>query len=125
MEDELTQTGVTQQSLQSELVANQTAGTYTSIFDVPGNTLLTAQPSVPTLFVFSDISIATDTIVGFDPTRDTIQLSHTLVPDVATVLSDTTAFGSGSLITLVPGQKAIVIDGIAPNRLGTANFNIV
>ena len=125
MENEITTDGVTQQTLQSEMLATNTAGSYTVVFDSPGDSLLGAQPNVPTLFVFTDMTLAADTITGFDPTRDTIQLPSSVAPDFATIQSKTANYGTGSVITLNPGHTAIFINDVTPGSLGAANFRIV
>ena len=85
---------------------------------------LTAPANTPTLFVFDDIAFGKDTIAGFDPVRDTIQIAHARVPDLATLQSKTAAFGTGTLITLNPTQS-IELTNLAPTALTlAANFRI-
>jgi hypothetical protein len=125
MENEIATDGVTQQTLQSEMQTNGTAGSYTVVFDSSGDSLLGAQPSVPTLFVFTDVTLGVDMITGFDPARDTIQLPSSVAPDFATIQSKTADYGTGSVITLDPGHTAIFINDVTPGNLGSANFRIV
>ena len=89
-----------------------------------GDATLTADTETPTLFDFGDIAFGNDTIAGFDPTRDTIQLPHTLAADLTTLNSETTSLAGGSLITLNPSQS-ILINGVAPANLGAANFRFI
>jgi hypothetical protein len=74
--------------------------------------------------VFGDIAFGNDTIAGFDPARDTIQIAHARVADLTTLANDTTAFGTGTLITINSSQS-IQLTGIAPTSLGPANFQIL
>ena len=90
-----------------------------------GAATLTGQANVPTLFAFPDIAFGQDTIAGFDPVRDTIQLPHTRVANLATLQAETTPTAAGgSLITLNPTQS-ITVNGVAPAKLTSANFLIV
>jgi hypothetical protein len=89
-----------------------------------GDATLTAASTGPNLFVFDDIGFGNDTIAGFDPTRDRVQLPQTRVADLATLNSETSSVAAGTLITLNPSQS-ILIDGIAPGRLGSGNFHFV
>jgi hypothetical protein len=118
----------TQQTLVSALQDNGSAGGFTTGFTTvtaaTGNATLTAPPLTPTLFVFGDIDFGNDTIAGFDPARDTIQIAHARVADLATLAGDTAAFGTGTLITINPSQS-IQLTGIAPTKLGPANFQIL
>ena len=97
------------------------AGGFTTITDDPGDDTLTAPPQTPTLFVFSEFSLGHDAIAGFDPERDTIQLPQTLVADLATLNSRTTALGADTLIALTPSQS-IQLTNLAPATLTPANF---
>ena len=89
-----------------------------------GDATLTAAATAPNLFVFDDISFGNDTIAGFDPTRDMIELPHARVADLATLNSDTSSVAAGTLISLTASQP-ILIDGVAPESLGPGNFRIV
>ena len=122
MEDHLG-AAATQSSLKSDLKSTGTAGGYNLLVATPGNATLTAEPKTPTLFAFGDIAFGNDTIAGFDPTRDTIALSRTLVTDLTTLNNETSTVAGGSLITLNPSQS-ILITGVAPGSLGAANFRI-
>ena len=123
MEDELS-SGASQLDLQAELLLDGTAGIYTTMTDGIGSGSLTALPGVPTLFVFNDLTLGADTIVGFDPTRDTIRLPQALAGDVSTLLNATTEVAGGALISLNPAQS-ILISGLNPANLNAANFSIV
>jgi hypothetical protein len=114
----------TQQTLQSALQANGSAGGFTTVTAATGNAALTAPPVTPTLFVFGDIAFGNDTIAGFDPIRDTIQIAHARVADLATLAGDTAAFGAGTLVAINPSQP-IQLAGIPPSKLGPANFQIL
>jgi serralysin len=124
MEDQLgtgNGNGASQQSLTAALQGAGTAGGYTTVTAPAGNATLTAAPGTPTLFVFGDIAFGQDTLAGFDPTRDTIQLPHTLAADFATINSETTASPTGTLITLNPTQS-LTLANTSPNTLTAANF---
>jgi hypothetical protein len=125
MENEIATTGVTQQTLQSELNTTSndpTAGIYTRVLDPNGSSLLGAQAGVPTLFVFSDVSLASDTIVGFDPTRDTIQLPTSVAADFQSVQSHMTTSQFGGTLIHFSSSQEIAIDKVAPASLGGTNF---
>ena len=114
----------TQQTLQSALTTNGSAGGFTTITAATGDAALSAPPLTPTLFVFGDIAFGHDTIAGFDPLRDTIQIAHARVANLTTLNTDTTASGAGTLITINPSQS-IQLTGIPPTNLGPANFQIL
>jgi hypothetical protein len=122
--EELLAGSATQQTLQSALSTNGSAGGFTTVTAATGDAALTAPPLTPTLFVFGDIAFGNDTIAGFDPARDTIQIAHARVADLTTLANDTTAFGTGTLITINSSQS-IQLTGIAPTSLGPANFQIL
>jgi hypothetical protein len=73
--------------------------------------------------VFDHIAFGHDTIAGFDPIRDTIQLPHTRVADLLALKADTTSTAAGTLITLNPNQS-ITLTAITPTALTNANFII-
>jgi hypothetical protein len=123
MED-LLGNGATQATLQGTLSSSGAAGVNTIVTVPTGSTSLTAQPNTPTTFVFGDIAFGNDTIAGFDPTRDAIQLPKALVGDVTTLLGETTSSAAGTLITLNPTQS-VQINGIAKSALGASNFVIL
>jgi len=114
----------TQQTLQSALSTNGSAGGFTTVTAATGDAALTAPSLTPTLFVFGDIAFGNDTIAGFDPARDAIQIAHARVADLTTLANDTTAFGTGTLIT-IDSSQSIQLTGIAPSSLGPANFQIL
>jgi hypothetical protein len=104
------------------------AATGTS-FDIPGATIisvsggdqtLTADTS-PEIFDFSSLSVGNDTIVGFDPTQDTIRLSSSLAGSFAAVQSDTSSTVGGTVITLDP-TRSITLSSINPADLTPTNF---
>jgi Tol biopolymer transport system component len=88
-----------------------------------GDAVLTATVS-PDLFVFGDIAFGNDTIVGFDPARDTVRLSHSRVADLDALRNATIDVGGGTLIALGNGQS-ITIGGVASSSLGLGNLIIV
>jgi hypothetical protein len=123
MEDLLTGSA-TQQSLRDLLsIAGRdgisSAGGFLPIIDDPGDDTLTAPLQTPALFVFSDISLGNETIAGFDPQTDTIQLPRTLVADLASL--NKTALGADTLIDL-PTSQSILLTNLAPATLTQANF---
>ena len=98
------------------------SGTGEVIIAGPGDATLTATQGIPTLFDFTSFGFGNDTIVGFDPSRDTIELPHALVANITTLLQqETTATAGGALITLNASQS-IALSGIAPTSLGQTNF---
>jgi hypothetical protein len=118
--------GATRQSIADLLAADGSAGIsaaggFATIAADPGDDTMTVLPQTPTLFVFDDILFGNDTIVGFDPARDTVQLPHTIVADLATLASQTTPFGAGSLITLGP-DRSITLANTNPTTLAQPNF---
>ena len=74
--------------------------------------------------IFGDIAFGNDTIVGFDPARDTVRLSHNRVADLDALRSETADVGGGTLIALGNGQS-ITIAGVASSSLGPGNLIIV
>src|SRR5207247_65501 len=81
-----------------------------------GDAVLTATNS-PDLFVFGDIAFGNDTIVGFDPAKDTVRLSYHRFADLEALRGATSDVGGGTLITVGNGQS-IVIGGVASANLG-------
>src|SRR5207302_10255198 len=110
MEDLLATSGNSQKTLGTSLAASGSpAGiaTVVTLTAPTGAATLTGQTNVPTLFAFPDIAFGQDTIAGFDPVRDTIQLPHTRVADLTTLQAKTTPTAAGgSLITLNPTQSS-------------------
>lgn len=122
MEDQLS-TGASQAGLESALLSNGSTGGYTTVAAPSADATLSAQPGTATLFVFDDIGFGTDTIVGFDPSRDAIQLPHTLVGDYATLQNETLSLQDGSSMIVLNPSQAIVIDGVSPGALSPTNFH--
>ena len=123
MEDQLATPGTSQSSLESALASSGSAGGYALIMPDVGSTTLTALQQTPTLFTFDDIDFGNDTIAGFDPTRDTVELSHTQVANFADLQNHMTNVGGGTLIAL-DSTHSIQINGVAPSSLGAPNFVI-
>jgi Tol biopolymer transport system component len=89
----------------------------------PGDAVLKATGS-PDLFVFGDIALGDDRIVGFDPASDTIRLSHRWVADddaLRRALSDS----AGSTVIALGNGQSITIDGVTAASLGPGNLIIV
>jgi hypothetical protein len=124
MEDQLATPDTAQETLISALSSGGSAGGYLLIVPDIGSTALTALPETPTLFTFDDIEFGNNTIAGFDPTRDSIQLSHAQAQSFADLQSKMTSVGDGTSITFDSAQS-IQIDGVAPSTLGPRNFVIV
>jgi hypothetical protein len=125
MEDQLANPGTSQQSLQSALVANGTAGGYTPMPAGPGDLTLTAPTGQATLFDFTNLGFGHDTVAGFDATRDTIELPSALVADLPTLTRETSDTPGGALVTLNPNQT-ILISGVPVAGLNpAANFLIL
>ena len=123
MEDQLSN-GATLSTLQSALSGVGSAGGYAPIAAPSGSVSLTAQAGTPTLFDFTNLAFGADTIVGFDPSRDTIELPTSLAAGFAAVQADLSQAAGGALITLNASQS-ILVSGVAPANLGPANFLIV
>jgi hypothetical protein len=121
IEDQLSVPGTSLQILASNVSASGTAGGYVSIFADVGDTTLTALPQTPTLFTFAAVAFGNDVVNGFDPTRDTIALSHTEVATFADLQNHMASVNNGTLISLDPTQS-IQISGIAPSGLSPHNF---
>ncbi len=126
MEDQLgaAGSGVSRTGLQSTLAASGSAGGFTMVTAGPGSAILTAPPNTPTEFVFGNIGFGADTITGFDPSRDALVISSALVPDLATLQSETRQTALGTLITLSPSQS-ITLPGINLDTLNPNDFRIV
>jgi hypothetical protein len=124
MEDRLATPGSSQQALVSDLSTTGSAGGYASITADTGSTGLTALQGTPTLFTFEDIEFGNATIAGFDPTRDTMQVSQSQASSFADLQNKMTSANGGTLITFDP-THSIQINGIAPSSLGASNFVIV
>jgi hypothetical protein len=95
--------------------------------DPAGSNPLTAQAGIPTLFDFSNVTnLASEGIVGFDPTRDTIQLSSSTAANFQIVQSDmqpnTTV--NGTIIHFNSSQE-IAVANVAPGSLTATNFRFV
>jgi hypothetical protein len=100
-----------------------TAGGWAVEAPPPGSQTLTAQPSVFNLFAFDHVAFGHDTIAGFDPSRDAIELSSAQAANFAAVQGEMTASGGGTLITLSPSQS-IFVQGVAPASLTASNFRL-
>jgi len=124
MEDQLATPDTAQETLISDLFSSGSAGGYMLIIPDIGSTALTGLPETPSMFTFDDIAFGNDMIAGFDPTRDSIQLSHAQAQSFADLQSKMTSVGDGTLITFDSAQS-IQIDGVAPSTLGPKNFVIV
>src|SRR5439155_20901381 len=124
MEDQLSNPGTTQTTLTNALTATGSAGGFTTITAPAGNAPLTA-PKVPTLFDFTNLSFGSDTIAGFDASRDTIKLSHSTVASLTALNNETTKNAAGDSVIAFNGSQSITLTGIAPATLGAANFLIV
>jgi hypothetical protein len=120
MEDQLAN-GATQSALQSALASSGSAGGYSIVNPPTGSAGLTAAPGTPTLFAFDGVGFGNDTIGGFDPTIDTIELPQTFAANFAGLQTLFSADSGGTLISLGAGQS-ILIEGVAPGNLGAANF---
>jgi hypothetical protein len=128
MEDQLSNPGTTQSSLNGALTSTGSAGGYTTVPAASAVTSYTAQPQVPTLFDFTNLTFGNDTIAGFDPTRDTITLPHAVVTDLATLNNETTTTAAGSTLIALNPSQSITITGVAKGSLDFAtasNFRIV
>jgi hypothetical protein len=124
MEDQLATPGTSQPGVASNILTSGSAGGYALVTTDAGTAALTALPETPTLFTFDDVPFGNDTIGGFDPPRDTIQLSHTLAANFADLQTKMTNVGGSTLITF-DSNRSIQINGIAPSSLGPGNFSLV
>jgi VCBS repeat-containing protein len=122
MADQL-DSGTTQAELQAALTSTGSAGGYTTQTAPAGNGSLIAPAGTPTLFAFEDVNFGNVTIAGFDPTRDTVELSSSQTANVAALQTDMSSVAAGTLITFSANQT-ILLNGVAPTSLGSANFLI-
>lgn len=115
--------GASLQSLQDDLAGGGSAGGLTAIPGTSGDATFSAATG-PTAFLLSDVTLGNDSVTGFDPTQDTIVLSHAQLPDFSAVIADASATASGTLIALDPMQS-ILLNGVAPSSLHANNFQFV
>jgi hypothetical protein len=77
------------------------------------------------LFDFTNLAFGHDTIAGFDPSRDAIELPHTLVADLPTLAGELANTAAGALLTL-NASHSILVSGVTTTALTpAANFLIV
>ncbi|HEV8679644.1 MAG TPA: hypothetical protein VGQ90_09740 [Stellaceae bacterium] len=125
LEDQLSKPGFSLATLGTALTNDGAAAAGTTIVAGAGSTTLNVAAGTPTLFDFTNLAFGNDTIVGFDPFLDTIELPDALVANLATLLQEgVSAAGGGTLIAVNPSQS-ILLSGIAPTSIGQTNFLLV
>jgi hypothetical protein len=75
----------------------------------------------PDVFNLSGDSNTLTQISLFDPRQDIIELPASMIPNIATLMDDTTATSGGALITLDPSHSVLVV-GMDPQGFQAANF---
>ncbi len=76
------------------------------------------------LFGFGPGSFAQNTIVGFNPATDILELSQTQFPTLTAVQADLSQTINGALITLDP-SNTILLSGVATGSLVNADYRFV
>ena len=72
------------------------------------------------LFAFDPVGFGNDTILGFDPTRDAIEVATSQFGDFNALQGRLTSAAGGTLITL-NGSQSILVGSVAPSSLTAAN----
>jgi hypothetical protein len=91
------------------------------IYPTPTNTPLAATPSVADEFVLTSIGSHSQSIVGFDPMQDIVELSKAQFTSFTQVQAATSAISGGAMINLGNGGS-LVLPGVNPASLHAANF---
>ena len=110
--------GIGQAALAAQLRGLASNPTVSS--DAASSTL-TGTPGVD---LFAVGTGTTDTIAGFDPAHDILQVSRAQVADYAAFAGDLSAAGGGTRLTLDAGHS-VLIQGVAPGAIGPANVRFV
>ena len=110
--------GIGQAALTAELIGLASNPTISSD---AATSLLTGTSGVD---LFAVGAGAADTIVGFDPAHDILQVSRVQVPDTASFAADLSTAAGGTLLTL-DAAHAVLIQGVAPAAIGAANVRFV
>jgi hypothetical protein len=91
------------------------------IYSTPTDAPLSATPSVADEFVLTGIGSGSQSIAGFDPMQDIIELSQAQFTSFSQVQAATSAISGGAMIKLGNGGS-IVLPGVNPASLHAANF---
>ena len=93
------------------------------IYGIPGNDLLLGS-GASDLFLLGPGPSGFDTIVGFDPAHDVLQLSATAASSFTAVQASMSAVGPGAYIHLANGSS-VLLYGVSPSSLSPENISIV
>jgi hypothetical protein len=91
------------------------------IYSESANETLTATPTMPDEFVFTDAAAGAHTITGFKPTQDIIELNGAEFASFAAVQAATSAAAGGAMINLGNGGS-LFLSGVDPTMLHASNF---
>jgi hypothetical protein len=122
LQNQLAAGGATLSSVQAELVNNGPSGAI--VLAVPNDNQHLAALTSPEVFDFSSWTFGADSIVGFDPNQDTIQLSHHAVDGFDAVQARMSTNAGETLISL-DSARSLTLDNVAPAALSAANFRFV
>jgi hypothetical protein len=90
------------------------------IYPTQTNAPLAATPSADE-FVLTSLSSGSQTITGFDPMQDIVELSKAKFASIASVQAATSAIAGGAMINLGNGSS-VVLTGVDPAWLHASNF---
>ena len=110
--------GIGQPALASQLLG--LSGSFTFLSDANATTLA-GTAGVDLFAVGAGVS---DTITGFDPAHDFIQVSRTQVADYPSFVADLSAAGGGTTLTL-DATHSVLIQGVSPGALTAANVRFI
>ncbi len=91
------------------------------IYPTPTNAPLAGTPAVADEFVLTSLSSVSQTITGFDPMQDIVELSKAQFTSFTQVQAATSAISGGAMINLGNGGS-LVLPGVNPASLHAANF---
>ena len=76
------------------------------------------------VFAFGPGAFGRDSVAGFDPARDLIQLSRTQFPTLAAALARTSPTASGALLAF-DNENSVLLQNVAVGNLGASSFHFV
>ncbi len=91
------------------------------IYSGAANETLTATPTMPDQFVFTNPAAGQHTIAGFVSSQDMIELSSATFANFAAVQAATTTTPTGAVINL-GNSASLVLSGVDPSSLHASNF---
>jgi hypothetical protein len=91
------------------------------IHSVSAGETLTATPTTPEEFLFTNYAAGVHTITGFDPVQDMIELSKVQFASFTDVQAATTPVAGGAMINLGHGSS-LLLPGVNPTSLHPSNF---